>query len=186
MPFGLGFFAAAGAGAAATPAIDLIQTTVLSSNQTSITFSSIPSTYKHLQIRAVSMNTNTNQDHLTLRFNGNSSASYIDRYLGSGGAAVESSSNSASQTAMRLLFSNAYNGSTAWAISIIDILDYSSTSKNKTVRLSGGYNWPTQRTRVHLASGAWFNTSAVTSITIAALSDSLLSASRFSLYGIRG
>lgn len=187
MPFGLGLFAAAGAGGASASSFDHLETVVLGSSATSVTFSNLGSysAYKHLQLRCLSVNTNTNQDHLKLTFNGDNSASYADHNMSGSGTAV-SSGNSPSQAFIRILFANAYSGSPGYAAAIIDILDFASTSKNTTTRSLTGYDWPTQRTRITLLSGLWNNTSAVTSMTIAAFSDSLTANSRFSLYGLKG
>jgi len=75
-------------------------------------------------------------------------------------------------------------------VTVIDILDYQNTSKNKTIRgLSGqdgnasgtATNW-----RIQLSSGAWYNSSAVTSITIFVPTWTLGQYSSFALYGIKG
>jgi hypothetical protein len=67
---------------------------------------------------------------------------------------------------------------------ILDILDYGSTTKNKTVRLLQGF--PGSLKIIRLISGARYNTAAVTSVTFTAQAGSFTTASRFSLYGIKG
>jgi hypothetical protein len=66
---------------------------------------------------------------------------------------------------------------------VCDILDPFETTKNKTIRSLAGYG---SGGNVNLYSGLWINTSALTSITILASSGNFASASRFSLYGIKG
>ena len=173
---------------AAAGAFDLLETTVLASSASSVTFSGLGaySDYKHLQIRWVAKSTANNQDHLKLTFNGSSASSYVDHNLNGDGSAVSSNASSPSQTYIRLLFANAYSGAPGFASGVMDVLDFSSASKNTTIRSLHGYQYPVQRTRIVLSSGAWFNTTAVTSLTLTAFSDQLAANSRFSLYGIKG
>jgi len=81
------------------------------------------------------------------------------------------------------------NGNTstsgAFAAGIIDILDYTNTSKNTTVRGFAGITGTTTP-KIELKSGAWLNTSAVSSVTLFRSGLPFVSGSRFSLYGIKG
>jgi hypothetical protein len=72
-----------------------------------------------------------------------------------------------------------------YCVSVIDILDYANTNKNTTVRTLQGRD--TNGTGIlALNSGAWYNTAAVTSITLAARVYNPTSISSFALYGIKG
>lgn len=151
-----------------------------------ITFSSIPATYKHLQLRVTMRTDNaapTNTASIT--FNSDTAANYSSHKFGSvNGANV--SSGLASQSNMAL-FTFPANSQTAgsYSASVLEILDYANTNKFKTVRLLTGYTTGTP-SEVALSSGAWRSTSAVTSLTITAATGSYMTPSRFSLYGIRG
>jgi hypothetical protein len=84
----------------------------------------------------------------------------------------------------------AITGSTAtanvFAVTVLDLLDYTSTSKYKTVRNLAGYD-SNGFGSIALNSGLWMNTVAVTSISISPRVGTLFNAnSRFSLYGIKG
>lgn len=69
---------------------------------------------------------------------------------------------------------------------VIDILDYNSTSKNKTVRILSGNEVNSAYTNyMGLTSGVWLNTSAVNSITLFPDSGSFAEYSQFSLYGVK-
>jgi hypothetical protein len=68
---------------------------------------------------------------------------------------------------------------------IIDILDFSSTSKNKTVRALSGFAQGSGQ-ELMIASGFWNSTNALTSIEISTGNANLVANSRFSLYGIKG
>jgi len=156
---------------------------VSGSNVSSITFSSIPSTYVHLQIRAflVSGYSANNQ----FRFNGDSGNNYTWHQLqGDGSGASVYASNPTSNPPWGL---NSGNSSYPM-VSIIDILDYANTNKYKTVRtLSGNDGTGTTASRVGLYSSVWMSTSAVTSIVLYNDGGSTIAPnSRFALYGIKG
>lgn len=167
-----------------------IATYTLSSSQTSITFSAIPSTFKHLQIRAISRSnysTGTGggiENYCT--FNSDTSANYVTHNIyGTGSTAGAGASTS--QTAMVVGYS-ARSGDTANAFGtyVTDILDYTSTNKNKVIRSLAGEDYNGSGT-IRFWSGLWLNTTAITSITITCLpSNSFVQYSQFALYGIRG
>jgi hypothetical protein len=161
---------------------------VLGTSAASVTFSSIPQTYKHLQIRAVVRSAQTsNTDALLVKLNGTTTGYGTHRLLGTG-SSVQSEWN---PDAAKWEF-NFFPGNTASAnvfkAAIIDLLDYASTSKNKTARVLHGVHEPTEpTTRINLDSGLWANLSAVSSIAFTQNSGSnILTGSRFSLYGIKG
>ena len=164
--------------------------TVGSGGQSTITFSSIPSTYKHLQIRSF-IQTNRSAatgDYLAIRFNGDTASNYNAHFLGGNGtsavAGVEG--NGTSMLIERVSCSTQTN---IFSGMVWDILDYASTSKNKTMRSLGGYdvNGDASTTNLNLMSGLWINTAAMTSITInAGVGTGFTQYSSFALYGIKG
>jgi len=164
---------------------ELIASTILTSNEPSITFSSLgdySSTYKHLQIR-LSANCTTSPANQFIRLNGDSGNNYHWHYLEATGSVVNSGGSGG---LVSFLGWGVTNGdSNNFTGSVIDILDPFSTTKNTTVRAFTGSaranpNW------LGLYSGAWFNTASLTSIGIGFGTQNLLTGSRFSLYGIRG
>jgi hypothetical protein len=186
MPIPLGIFATAGASSAPSgPAFELISTTVLGSPASSITLSSIPSTYKHLQIRGLfHAETSNTITGLNFRFNGSSSVEYNAHYLRGNGSSVYSEQNGADVQIPIQLNTPGYNNPSTFSALLTDILDYTSTSKNKTVRSLGGTAIENQ---VILGSGLWINTSVISSITFFLNSGiQLSSGTRVSLYGIKG
>ena len=162
-------------------AYDSIATTTLGSSTATITFSSIPSTYTHLQIRGLSLNS-ANVDYV-LRYNGDSGSNYRGHVLYGDGSTV-----TASQTFGGVYTGNdiAFNSGTTYPIAFVtDILDYTNTNKNTTLR--GLYGTDANGSgQIVLISGLWMNTSAVTSITITAVSGTFSQYSSFALYGIKG
>jgi hypothetical protein len=151
-----------------------------------ITFSSIPSTYTHLQIRAISRDTfaSTFIDFGTLTFNG-STTGYAAHWLyGDGSTTNAFGSASRSNTGWWLSLGN-NNTSGIVSATIYDIHDYASTTKNKTIRIFSGVD-TNGAGRVAMTSGLWANTSAVTSISFTSPNANFTTNTVFSLYGIKG
>jgi hypothetical protein len=179
----LGIFSAAGAGGVQGD-YELISTSFGTGSSDTVTFnvSGLGSTYRHLQLR-VTGQTLLGDTGLNLRFNSDTASNYSYHILYGNGSSVLSTglANQSFVYSGRTAFSS---NSSAGA-SVIDILDAFSTSKNKTVRSLYG---TTATNEIGLASGAWRNTAAITSITLYAAfaTANFTTASRFSLYGIRG
>jgi hypothetical protein len=182
----IGFFGGGGSAGA----YEQIATAFGTGSSATITFDSIPQDYKHLQIRYAAKTTDSAYG-LNVRYNNISTAgTYNIHYLRGNGSAVSSAANTGNSNEMRLPFAMA-NKDVALVPSsgIIDILDYASTTKNKTLRafygmhfvFAGNYYYTT------LASGLSLSTSAVSSIQlIVGGSGNFSTVSRFSLYGIKG
>jgi hypothetical protein len=152
-----------------------------------ITFSSIPSTYSSLQIRVLSRSSGTGRN-IQVRFNSDTGANYAQHNLrgfGTGVAAAGSASVTEIEAGWIATSTDATN---VMGASLIDIHDYASTTKNKTVRAISGIDNNTSSTsyRIYLYSGLWMNTTAVNSISLISNSGNWTTASVFSLYGIKG
>lgn len=171
---------------AATNSFESIATAVGTGSSGVITFSVIPSTYKHLQLRWINKNTSTGSYNL-LRFNGDSGSNYADHYLFGQGANPAVAGADTTQTSINLYGSLVTStGSDIYAAHIVDILDYTSTNKNKTVRAIGGQDSNGSGIAI-LSSGLWMNSStAISSLTITANTGNFTTASQFALYGIKG
>lgn len=160
--------------------------TVTGSGQTTLTFSSIPSTYTSLQIRyAIKPATGTGEA-LRLQLNGDTGLNY-SRHALAGNGSTANASGSASGT-FTWGGDNAAGTQTSGYpyVGLIDIHDYASTTKNKTVRTFVGTD-SNSAGGVSLTSGVWLNTAAITSVTLFFTSgDSLATGSLVSLYGIKG
>jgi hypothetical protein len=162
--------------------------TVNGNGANSITFSSIPSTYKHLQIRATARSNEAagQSEQLRMRFNGVSTTSYTIHRLSGDGTSVIAEAF-ASQTFTQTLDAVRNNEpANVFGVGIIDIHDYTSTTKNKTVRTFNGYDTNTSG-KVRLSSGLFVNTAAIDSITLfMAAGPTFINGTSFALYGIKG
>jgi hypothetical protein len=187
----LGIIASQMSGHLTPPAVlayDSIATTTVSSSVSTITFSSIPATYTHLQIRSIARGTvAATQMQTFYRFNGDSGNNYAIHFLRSDGANVFSGDGtSIAQASAQTRYSAANAASSIFGAGVSDILDYTNTSKYTTIRSLGGVD-ANGSGQVYFTSGLWMNTSAVTSITIG-INDGgdFAQYSSFALYGIKG
>ena len=172
------------AGAIAGDFESIATTVVDASADLTITFSSIPSTYKHLQIRAITFS-GSNSVPVLLRFNSDTGSNYSQHYLGGQGA-VTASGGTASTSAITLtgIYARFLYPSDPWAY-IIDILDYADTNKFKTVRALHGAD-SNGSGEINLTSGNWRNTTAISTITLSMAATGFSQYSSFALYGIKG
>ena len=178
----------AGVGAPAVVAdfSSIATTTVGLAGATTVTFSSIPSTYRHLQIRSIARtNTATASDvDVKLQFNSDTGSNYSIHYLYGTGTTNGSGYTSSNSYATGGVVIKDGNTANVFNGSVIDILDYTSANKNKTVRAFS--SWDANGSgNIYLNSGAWFNTSAVTSITLTPWSGSFMQYSQLALYGVK-
>ncbi len=173
--------------AASTSSYESIATATGTGSNTTITFSSIPSTYKHLQIRYIAQRT-TGAGNQTLRvtFNSDSTTTYDYHRLQGDGAAASAAGTATA--AFGLIVPGAGNNSTnITGVGIIDIHDYASTTKNKTTRYFSGYDSNnTEGGIASLGSFLWRSTSAITQIDVKFSADNFATSSTFALYGIKG
>jgi hypothetical protein len=179
----LGILASAITGNLVTTAYQSIMTETLTGSQSSVTFSSIPATFTHLQVRFMNFAQSSTAQYF--RLNGDTGSNYARHLLvGSGSSAAAYAG--ASQTELWPI--SGINTSSFPAVGIIDILDYKNTSKYKTTRTLGGIdnNGGATNNEVAISSGVWMNTNAITSITFFPLSGNFTQYSSFALYGIKG
>jgi hypothetical protein len=168
-------------------AYDSIATvTVGAGGSATVTFSSIPSTYQHLQVRYIGRNSGGAQGH-TLNFNSDTGSNYAFHSLQGTGTAATATYNGVSQTtAPSGYLAPSTSGSNIFGVGVVDILDYQNTNKYKTVRTLSGED-ENGAGLVGIYSNLWMSTSAITSITFTAQSGgSYTQYSSFALYGIKG
>jgi len=149
-----------------------------------VTFSSIPSTYQNLQIRILVKTTTDNVD-FRMTANGVTSG-YASHFLVGTGTVGQAGYSGAAN--IRLDSGTGLNvNSYQYSAIIIDIHDYASTTRNKTFRMFYGADYNTTGGEVYLGSGLTTSTSAIDSLTFTALGGAVFAnPSQFSLYGIKG
>jgi hypothetical protein len=152
-----------------------LATVTLTGADSSVTFASIPATYRDLIL--VVAGSDSGSGFHQVRFNGDTGSNYafvlIQNYP-SGGNNIES-----------LAYSGETSINVAWqanlgtaGVQTVQIMDYSATDKHKTV-LSRGNK---QGSNVAAHAGRWANTAAITSVTF--LADSMATGTTLSLYGV--
>ena len=180
-----------GAGApASTTSYESIATVTLGASQTTISFTSIPSTFKHLQIRGIGRTTNAAADgQVKLQMNSDTGSSYtFHQLIGNGSTAFADGYGtgviSGVTPVLRMAGATATSG--IFGVTVIDILDYANTNKYKTVRTLTGVD-RNGAGDVQLTSGSWASTSAITSLqfTLQAGGD-FAQYTQLALYGIKG
>lgn len=166
-----------------------IQTVNGTGSSGSITFTSIPQTYKHLQLRYISRTTQNAPGYaetdVRIQFNGDTGANYSHHKAIGTGSATITASGVASTNQIITWSAIASGASNVYTHGVIDFLDYSSTSKYKTARALHGQDF-NGGGNILLVSGLWRNTAAISSISMTLYSDSFTTASSFALYGIKG
>ena len=165
--------------------------TVGAGGAASVTFSSIPSTFTHLQIRGIMRDQRATYGNSgsSYSFNGDNANNYSWHSMQGDGSTA--TARNATTTYRMATNSGAARGAptNTFGAIVVDILDYANTSKFKTARaLSGvdingtvsGYGGV-----IELVSGNWRSTSAITSITITPENPNYVQYSQFALYGIK-
>jgi hypothetical protein len=156
-----------------TPTYTPLATVTLGSSASSVTFSSIPATYRDL-VMVVNGITTTNAN-LDIRINGDTGSNYPEVLMSGDGSSTYSEATT--RTYLRLDY-NGFIGTTAGHVSIVQFMDYSATDKHKTV-LARGNN---ASNGVVATAGRWTNTAAVTSIAL--INTTFAAGMTVSLYGI--
>ena len=150
-----------------------LATTTLGSSASTVTFSSIPATYRDLRL-VCSMSNTVGNGALLVQVNTDTGANYNWVRMYGDGSSTASSSSSGSTSA------TVGNFGTGQSSNSIDFLDYSATDKHKTWLSrtnDAGYI-------VSSYCARWANTAAITSIVIYPAGNAFSAGSTFSLYGI--
>lgn len=173
-----------------SPSYDSIATTTVGGGGTStVTFSSIPGTYKHLQLRYTAQSTrgSISADNVLMQLNGAGSG-YSRHFVWGDGA---NPASGATTSATHLWLGTIASTATAniFGVGIVDILDYANTNKNKTTRSLFGEDLngtpASSNGLLGMWSGLYPSTTAVTSISLTCQSASFAQYTQFALYGIK-
>jgi hypothetical protein len=171
-------------------AYDSLMSTTITTAVNSLSFTNIPQTYAHLELRLYTRSAAvTTLENVFMRFNGdagsNYTSSYIEGYATTAANSTGGFSNSVMLTAKTVGAGTA--ATQAFAPAVILIADYTSTAKAKTARTFSGYESADVNSSIFFTTETWTGTAAINSITLyvsGAVNWSV--GSVFSLYGIRG
>lgn len=183
----LGIMASAQQGSSLNSYESIATVTVGSGGATDVTFSSIPSTYKHLQIRVMAKNSYTSANgvyNMYTVLNADTGSNYARHLLQGDGSSVTAVASTTQTKAYTGLFAS--GSTTSFAVAVIDILDYANTNKYKTIRSLTGADFNGSG-EVWFQSSLWQNTNAINSIKFTSESGyNVGQYSSFALYGIKG
>jgi len=170
-------------------AIEAIATTYLEADAASVTFSSIPQTYEHLQLRytlALAATNNTYQRLWLGDGSADTGTTYSNHYMYGHDSTAAAAADTGGSNGIYLgqapgAPDRAWTGPT-----IVDIYDYVNTNKNTTVQI---LNWDggteSNADYVNFISGLWDDTAAVDTILINnRYGNNFLRSSEFTLYGL--
>jgi len=157
--------------------------TVGSGGSATITFSSIPATYTHLQLRGIGRDNLGNSVEMT--FNSDTGTNYArHRLIGNGTAASATGTISLANIPL-LANAGLPTAANTFGVFVIDILDYTNTNKYTTARVLSGQDINGSG-GVDFTSGLWLNTNAISTITLTGASSAIFQQySQFALYGIK-
>lgn len=184
-PLSLGIFASANT-TIGTSFESISTVTIGAGGSANVEFTSIPSTYAHLQIRIFGRSNRTSVvDAVNVRFNSDTGFNYAEHWLyGDGSSALAYGSGGTSYISTARIAGDSA-GSNVFGSIIIDVLDYTNTNKFTTIRSLGGTD-NNGSGEVDFISGLWRNTNAVTSITLyPGTSTNWKQYSHVALYGIK-
>jgi hypothetical protein len=155
-----------------------------------VEFTSIPSTYKHLQVRIMSRDARAvTVNTLNVRLGSGSldtGSNYSSHFIGGSGSGLLVGAQSNGSLMTYLLETGSSASANIFGVNIIDILDYADTNKYTTIRSLGGADLNGSG-NINLSSGSWRNTAAVTNIGfINNNTENFAENSHFALYGIKG
>lgn len=168
-------------------AYDALATVSLSTATASITFSGIPSGYKHLELRYIGRNTGSSQTFGILSCNGDTSTSNYNAHdiFGNGSTANSAYYGNSYGGLVIQKFPGTSSASNIFGAGILTILDYANTNKYKTARNLGGQD-SNGSGEIDFVSSFWLSTAAISSLTLTLYGGfSLVAYSQFALYGVK-
>lgn len=161
--------------------------TVGSGGLTTATFSSIPSTYKHLQIRGLSRKVNSvGGGAIFVRFNSDTNNNYTNHQIDAdGSSATAFGEANIGRTNANVTTNANIQGANVFGVQVWDIVDYADTNKYKVIRMLSGFD-DNGSGKIRYGSGLWRSTNAITQIDLTGNGDDFAQYTSFALYGIKG
>ena len=164
----------------------LINSTSLSANALTVTFSAIPATYDDLLLKASVRSASSGTDWMDVQFNSSGGTAYSDTYLLAQGTSASSGRDSSNPKIYRINICNAGNTSNTFSSTELYIPAYTKSQNKPLSAESTEENNSTTNYSIVAVAGLWSSTSAITSITLNSDNNqNFVSGSTFWLYGIK-
>jgi hypothetical protein len=164
-----------------TPTYTPLATVTLGTAAASVTFSSIPATYRDLVL--VVNGTVSSAAYARLRYNGDTGSNYLAVVMmGRGGLSPGAASGSGTYDGIYLPW-NTIVASERFALNA-QIMDYSATDKHKTLLSRSNATTTDYGQSVYAEAWRWANTSAITSVSVSATAGNFNTGATFNLYGV--
>jgi hypothetical protein len=154
------------------PTYTALATVTLGASASSVTFSSIPATYRDLILVSNHTGSATSED-VDIAFNADTGDNY-SRVVMLANAPVILSFAGTSRSVSAIY-------STKRQTLILNVMDYSASDKHKTLIYR---NSNADQSEVYATATRWANTAVITSLSLAARTGTFSSGSTFSLYGV--
>jgi hypothetical protein len=167
-------------------AYDSLFTVTLTGEAASISFTGMPTAYKHLQLRGISqVNYGANDwGSLQVRFNNDSGGNYTRHFM-RGYTTVSGYSNTG-DTGIEAGIARLIGADTnAFGASIIEIPNWQSAKKKTTRSLAGFAAGSSGVGAVSMQHGIWNNTAPIHTVTIRSSNGNFTAGTSFALYGVR-
>jgi len=161
--------------------MEAIETVYLEADTASVTFSSVPATYEHLQIRGTLRGASNGT--LAIQLNSDTGSNYSRHQMYGAGSSASVNKNAGIAFMNIAYVSWASENNPIYSTHTIDLLDYANTNKNTSVCSSWGF----ANDQVSFNSQLWDDTSAVSTIKLyeAGAGANFVRGSEFTLYGIK-
>jgi hypothetical protein len=156
-----------------------------------ILFSNIPSTYQHLQIRILGRSDDTSSNtarYFFVQCNSDFPTTNVYSWhglYGDGASVVAEAAPILPTGSMQLRGASQSTSTNTMGVAIIDIHDYASTTRNKTIRSFSGVDFNGSGS-VALYSGLYQSTSAINAVRVSINTGNFSTNTRVALYGIKG
>ena len=173
------------------PTIEAISTTYLEADAASVTFSSIPATYEHLQLRFSPRSTSSGAGHLIMYIQFGTGGGAVDtgtnystHYMRGTGTTADASAVTGAAYTSPVRMVQAGEVATLYSPTVVDILDYANANKNTTIMAVTSAMDAGSYPELGFGSGLWDATGAVDRIKLSHAS-SFTRGSEFTLYGLK-
>lgn len=168
--------------------MSLMARTVLAASATSVSFSSIPQGFRHLQLLIQARTDAVAEvDNALLRINGDTGTNYDSERIAADGTAIAAATTRATATSLVCLTEAANSRADNFSGGFILIFGYSAARDKHVLSLSASYGDVSADTDLHLAVRGlrWRDTSVITDLALVPNTGAnFVSGSHFALYGV--